>query len=117
MLENFGDDREKENSAIILHNISLSFLENGYNIREFPVPWKNAEPQGFVICDNGQGRWDLVTSFLQQTHWNSIGSNPVYVKLFEDLLLINFDMGCEGVKGERCDKVWIFEGVVKTDTK
>ena len=47
-LENFGGDREKGNRAIILHKVSLSFLENGYNIREFPVTRKNAEPQGFI---------------------------------------------------------------------
>ena len=46
--ENFGGDREKGNRAITLHKVSLSFLENGYNIRELPVSWKNAEPQGFV---------------------------------------------------------------------
>ena len=46
-LENFGDDREKGNKAIILHKVSLSFLENGYNIRGFPVSRKNA---GARIC-------------------------------------------------------------------
>ena len=47
-LENFGDDREKEDRAIIFHKVSFSFLENGYYIREFPFFWKNAEPQRFV---------------------------------------------------------------------
>ena len=47
-LENFGGDREKGNRAIILHKVSLSFLKNGYNICEFPVSRKNAEPKGFV---------------------------------------------------------------------
>ena len=46
--KNFGDDREKGDRAIILHKVSFSFLENGYYIREFPVFWKNAEPQRFV---------------------------------------------------------------------
>ena len=48
VIENFGDDKEKGNRAVILHKVSLSFLENGYNIREFLVSRKNAEPQGFV---------------------------------------------------------------------
>ena len=47
-LENFGDDREKGDRAIILHKVSFSFLENGYYIREFPFFWKNAQPQRFV---------------------------------------------------------------------
>ena len=47
-LENFGDDREKGDRAIILHKVSFSFLENGYYIREFQFFWKNAEPQRFV---------------------------------------------------------------------
>ena len=32
--KNLEDDRKKRNAAIILHEVSFTFHENGYNIRE-----------------------------------------------------------------------------------
>ena len=44
---------EKRNGTIILHEVSLSFLEDGYNVCKLQVPQKNAMPlvvQNIVIC-------------------------------------------------------------------
>ena len=113
--------RREIGCLIILHKISLSSLENGYNICEFPVPGKMPSRKDLL---NNMVKDGAIWSAVFFSRRTGIPSDPVAlftssclrdVKTISTGISISFNVGCEGVKG--ADEVRTSERAVKTDTK